>query len=103
MRRNVVGSPDCALSMEKRFSEENERRAGPNDEDEVVAVCRHAPGGHTSTDGYHSSYLCKDLDYGEVLKSITVSVRPKTIVEYGILDGFSLNIFAQNSHNRTKN
>jgi predicted O-methyltransferase YrrM len=57
----------------------------------------HVPGGHESVDGFHSSYVAADLNYGDVLRALTVSLDPQIIVEYGILDGFSLNIFAQNA------
>ena len=55
----------------------------------------HVPGGRESEDGFHSSYLRVDLTFGDILRAITISQNPKKVVEYGILDGFSLHIFAQ--------
>lgn len=44
-----------------------------------------------------SSYTLKELDYGDILKSVCFLIKPKTIVEFGILDGFSLSHFIENS------
>ena len=38
-----------------------------------------------------SSYFEKE-NYGEIIKSLIFLVNPKTIIEFGILDGFSLKI-----------
>lgn len=46
----------------------------------------------------NSSYLSK-LDFGDLLKIITVLINPKKIVEFGILDGFSLKAFADSNNN----
>ena len=48
-----------------------------------------------------SSYLEKDLNYGDLLGSITNLINPKKIVEIGILDGYSLECFAKNSGKTT--
>jgi predicted O-methyltransferase YrrM len=47
----------------------------------------------TEEDDFHSSYKTKDLTFQDVLQTIVATVNPKKIVEYGILDGFSLNTF----------
>ena len=47
----------------------------------------------TEEDNFHSSYKTKDLTFQDVLQTIVATVNPKKIVEYGILDGFSLNTF----------
>ena len=49
----------------------------------------------------NSSYKNKDIDYGELLTAITLSQRPKSIIEIGILDGYSLQEFI-NSTNANK-
>jgi predicted O-methyltransferase YrrM len=49
----------------------------------------------------NSSYKNKDIDYGELLEAITLSQRPKSIIEIGILDGYSLQHFV-NSTNSDK-
>ena len=48
-----------------------------------------------------SSYMTKDLNYGDLIGNIVYLLKPKKIVEIGILDGFSLEIFANNSTNET--
>jgi predicted O-methyltransferase YrrM len=45
----------------------------------------------------NSSYN-NNLTYKELLKTITFIKNPKTIVEFGILEGFSLEVFLQNSN-----
>ena len=45
-----------------------------------------------------SSYLQK-LDYSDVLKTLCFIVNPKKIVEFGILDGYSLKTFIENTTN----
>ena len=40
-----------------------------------------------------SSYNNNNLNYGDLLDCITYLINPKTIVEFGILNGFSLNCF----------
>jgi len=44
-----------------------------------------------------SSYTSKELDYGDILKTVCFLTKPKYIVEFGILDGFSLSHFISNS------
>ena len=46
----------------------------------------------------NSSYK-NDLNYGDLLETITFIQKPKSILEIGILDGFSLKCFADNSDN----
>lgn len=41
-----------------------------------------------------SSYLNNDLNYGDVISASIFGINPKKIVEFGILDGFSLKVFA---------
>lgn len=48
-----------------------------------------------------SSYLNKDLDYGEILKTICYLIEPKLIIEFGILEGYSLDKFVKNTNNNT--
>ena len=48
-----------------------------------------------------SSYK-NNLNYGDLLESITFIQKPKSILEIGILDGFSLKCFADNSDKNTK-
>ena len=43
-----------------------------------------------------SSYL-NSLDYGDIISSITFLKKPKMIVEFGILDGFSLSKFIEHA------
>jgi predicted O-methyltransferase YrrM len=49
----------------------------------------------------NSSYKNKDIEYSAILESVAFSIRPKTIIEIGILDGYSLHYFinATNSIN----
>jgi predicted O-methyltransferase YrrM len=49
-----------------------------------------------------TSYSTYDLNYGDALDSITLAIRPKRIVEIGILDGFSLRHFVSHSDKKTK-
>ena len=44
----------------------------------------------------NSSYLSK-LDFGDLIKVLTFINQPKKIVEFGILNGFSLKCFVNNS------
>tara|TARA_A100001015_G_scaffold312523_1_gene417840 strand:+ start:271 stop:867 length:597 start_codon:yes stop_codon:yes gene_type:complete len=46
----------------------------------------------------NSSYNNNDLNYGDLLSSIIYSLNPKIIIEFGILDGFSLKCFNQYSN-----
>ena len=46
-----------------------------------------------------SSYLCNDLNYGDIINASLFNLNPKLIVEFGILQGFSLKIFAENFPN----
>jgi len=48
-----------------------------------------------------TSYINNDINYGDIIKSITFTQSPKTIVEIGILDGFSLNKFVKSTPNDT--
>lgn len=48
-----------------------------------------------------SSYKSK-IDFGYLLESITFMKNPKKIVEFGILNGFSLNHFIRNSSSNCK-
>ena len=41
-----------------------------------------------------SSYFNNDINYGDIIKSNLFGKNPLRIVEFGILDGFSLKIFA---------
>ena len=41
----------------------------------------------------NSSYKNKDIDYGALIETITVLQQPKSIIEIGILDGYSLHHF----------
>ena len=49
-----------------------------------------------------SSYTNTDIDYGDIISSIAFSHSPKIIVEIGILDGFSLEKFANSTSKNTK-
>jgi len=49
-----------------------------------------------------TSYSTIDLDYGDLITSITYLLKPKSIVEIGILDGYSLEKFINNSNVNTK-
>jgi predicted O-methyltransferase YrrM len=42
------------------------------------------------------------LEYGNIFESILFIINPKIIVEFGILDGYSLNYFLNNTTNETK-
>ena len=44
-----------------------------------------------------SSYTTSKLNYGDILSTITQLKKPKKIIEFGILDGFSLKTFVENS------
>lgn len=46
-----------------------------------------------------SSYLNKDLEYGEILENICFLKNPKVIYEFGILDGYSIDRFAKAAPN----
>ena len=48
-----------------------------------------------------SSYQNK-IDFGEILQTITFIKNPNVIVEFGILNGFSLRKFIQNSRSDTQ-
>lgn len=48
-----------------------------------------------------SSYQNNDLNYIDIITIITKFILPKKIVEIGILDGYSLNEFIENSNNET--
>lgn len=48
-----------------------------------------------------SSYTNTDINYGDILSSITFAQSPKTIVEIGILDGYSLSKFVDASSTST--
>ena len=48
-----------------------------------------------------SSYKNKDINYGDLIETITYSINPKNILEIGILDGFSLSAFLKCSHENT--
>ena len=41
----------------------------------------------------NSSYKNNDIDYGDLIEAIAYSIKPKTIIEIGILDGYSLTRF----------
>ena len=49
-----------------------------------------------------SSYLNKDLDYGDLLEILMLLLKPKTIIEFGILEGFSLQKFIDFSEETTQ-
>lgn len=48
-----------------------------------------------------SSYLNRDLTYGDLISCVTFLKKPKKIVEFGILDGYSLFNFINNSDEET--
>ena len=48
-----------------------------------------------------SSYV-NPIDYGTLFEALVVTLRPKTILEIGILDGFSLARFAEASNSETE-
>ena len=45
----------------------------------------------------NSSYLKSKLNYGDIFKVLVFMVQPKKIVEFGILDGYSLIQFINNT------
>jgi len=45
----------------------------------------------------NSSYKNKDIDYGELIDAITFLQTPKSILEIGLLDGYSLQHFIDNT------
>ena len=45
----------------------------------------------------NSSYNNKDIDYGDLIDAIAFLQRPKSILEIGILDGYSLQHFIDNT------
>jgi predicted O-methyltransferase YrrM len=49
-----------------------------------------------------SSYKNNDINYGDILETILHLNNPKSIIEIGILDGFSLDVFAKNTNLNTK-
>ena len=49
-----------------------------------------------------SSYTTNGLNYGDLIRAITYTQKPKTIVEIGILDGYSLAHLANGSGPNTK-
>ena len=49
-----------------------------------------------------SSYLNKDLDYSDLLKMLILLLKPKTIIEFGILEEFSLQKFIDFSEETTQ-
>jgi predicted O-methyltransferase YrrM len=53
----------------------------------------HVEGGKMAEDGTHSSYTHPNCTFGDILTSVTFAVAPKRIVEFGILDGYSLAVF----------
>ena len=48
-----------------------------------------------------TSYNNKNLNYGDIFEIILFLSKPKSILEVGILDGFSLDIFAKNTSSDT--
>jgi len=46
-----------------------------------------------------SSYLNKNLNYGDILKTICYIKKPKKILEFGILEAYSLRTFLENTNN----
>ena len=51
----------------------------------------------------NSSYKNKDIDYGELIEAITLCKNPKSIVEIGILDGYSLHHFINSTNSNNSN
>jgi hypothetical protein len=49
----------------------------------------------------NSSYKNKDIDYGELIDTITFIQKPKSVLEIGILDGYSLKHFIDNTESTT--
>ena len=60
-----------------------------SDLERIVAAVREYPEPYVG-----SSYDRRDVGYGELLKVLIASKKPKTIVEFGILDGYSLRAMA---------
>mmetsp|Transcript_29125 Transcript_29125/g.46880 ORF Transcript_29125/g.46880 Transcript_29125/m.46880 type:complete len:466 (+) Transcript_29125:3-1400(+) len=56
-----------------------------------------SPGAREKTDCSHVSFLRADLEYCQVLRTLTTALKPTKIVEYGVLHGASLQIFAENT------
>ena len=50
----------------------------------------------------NSSYQVYNLNYKDIFETIIYLNNPKSILEIGILNGFSLEIFAKNTHPNTK-
>lgn len=48
-----------------------------------------------------TSYSNSELNYGDLLQSITYAIQPKNILEIGILDGYSLTQFIAASNKNT--
>ena len=48
-----------------------------------------------------TSYTNNDINYGDIIKSIAFAQSPATVVEIGILDGFSLDIFVKSTSHHT--
>ena len=48
-----------------------------------------------------TSYNNKDIDYGELIDTLTFIQNPKSILEIGILDGYSLKHFIDNTDSTT--
>ena len=48
----------------------------------------------------NSSYKNNDINYGDLIEAITITIKPKIIIEIGILDGYSLTRFI-NATNQT--
>ena len=48
-----------------------------------------------------TSYITKDLNYGDLLESISFTKKPNNILEIGILDGYSITSFL-NGYKATK-
>lgn len=50
-----------------------------------------------------SSYLNKEFNYSTIFKIICITLKPKKIIEFGILNGFSLKTFYESTNpNHTK-
>jgi predicted O-methyltransferase YrrM len=49
-----------------------------------------------------SSYIKKDISYGEFIQGITQTLNPNKILEIGILDGYSLESFVKGCNKNTK-
>jgi cephalosporin hydroxylase len=46
-----------------------------------------------------SSYLTNSINFGEIIQLVTWSIQPKLIVEFGILEGYSLINFIKECNN----